>query len=348
MPDYNMLEQARLNTMDAEMPFLNDLREKVRQEKPWQGLTILHNIPLTLITLFKIEVLLLGGADVTTTCTHLIPPETKVFDLLKAAGFKVQVEQVFAEKFDFHLDCGAELIKISPPRLGCIELTQSGSEIYKRHAQHYPLISVDDSQIKILETFFGTGDGFVRALSAKTGEAMHGKSYVVFGNGKVGQGIVYALKKFSDNITVIDVNFSSESCRDDVQYLHATQRNEIQKVLKNAFCTITATGIRNLITNDYQFEKSDFGDSLLVNMGAEDEYGLNFAVQDVEFKKQPYNFSLERPTAFRYLDPVFYCHNIGIDFILSGQYAAGYHPFPDTAAVKILDKWRALYDENAC
>ena len=58
------------------------------------------------------------------------------------------------------------------------------------------------------------------------------------------------------------------------------------------------------------------------------------------------NFSLDEPTAFHYLDPVFYSHNLGVDLILSKQISHGYHAFPDDLAQGILHKWQGIYNEN--
>ncbi len=63
----------------------------------------------------------------------------------------------------------------------------------------YPVISIDDCQIKNLEAILGTGEAFVRAFQELTGEDISDKEFLVIGYGKVGQGIAKALKKYTIN-----------------------------------------------------------------------------------------------------------------------------------------------------
>ncbi|MBA2650993.1 MAG: hypothetical protein H0U73_01790 [Tatlockia sp.] len=346
MYNFDVFDQARRQYSIPDLPFLDAQRKKTFSEKPYQGLKVLHNIPLTLAAVFKIEALALGGAEVTTTCIKMLPPEERAIDLLKQANVKVQLEHDFDEEFDFHLDCCGELLDLTPPKIGAIELTQTGTQLYKIASLTYPMISVDDSRLKILETFFGTGDGFYRALYHLVGAEMLNKPVVLFGYGKVGQGILYALRKFTNNITVIDVETYPAPYPSDVNYINAQNKLLVKQAIANAWCTITATGVRNLISGYYGFKKEDFGACLLINMGADDEYGNDFEQDEVVFNKKTFNFSLDQPTALRYLDPVFYSHNLGIDLILSKKIPNGYNPFPELVTNAILEKWQSIYKEN--
>ncbi|MDF1757355.1 MAG: hypothetical protein P1U74_03570 [Legionellaceae bacterium] len=329
----------------ADMPFLEKQRLEVQNTKPYEGLTILHNIPLTLATVFKIEVLALGGANVTVLAPSSFPIEKKALDLLEQAKFNVLPERNFTNNFDIHLDCCAELLDLLPPKLGAVELTQSGSNLYKDADVDYPVVSVDDSKLKVLETYFGTGDGFSRAMDQLVGDLALQKPFVIFGNGKVGKGILFAVQKFSNNICVIDLEERLDSDKPDVRYINARDKDAVSEIIANSYCCVTATGKKHLLTDVYSFTKSDFGGAILANMGAEDEYGPNFSDDDVVFNKQPLNFSLKEPTAFRYLDPIFYAHNAAIDLILSKQVKKEYNAFPDDIALDILMKWQSIYNE---
>ena len=346
MYDFSVFDNARKLYSIPELPFLDAQRKQVLAEKPYIGLKILHNIPLTLGTVFKIEALALGGAEVTATCIKILPPETRAIELLEQAHFKVQIDHHFEDQFDFHLDCCGELLEIKPPRMGAVELTQTGSKLYQNATLSYPMVSIDDSNLKVLETFFGTGDGFSRAIYQLAGTTLQDKSFVIFGYGKVGQGILYALKKITNNITVISLNIDSTTRQSGVTYIDATNKSLIKKAIINAWCTITATGVCGLITNYYGFKQEDFGSSLLTNMGAEDEYGDNFKQEEIAFNKKPFNFSLEYPTSLHYLDPIFYAHNAAIDLILSKEMNTGYNAFPEYFTNSILDKWQSIHQEN--
>ncbi len=346
MYDFDLLKKARETLCKDGIPFLDIQREKVRNEQPYQGLTILHNVPLTLVTVFKIEVLAIGGACVIATNPGFIPHEKRAVEILRQAHVVVKTEPPLNEPFDFHLDCCGELMHCPAPKMGTVELTQSGSKLYKSTRVDYPILSVDDSKLKVLETFFGTGDGFARAFRQHMGQEATGRTFVIFGYGKVGRGIVYALKRHTNNIVVIDQMSTQRDLDPDIQYIDARDTLKIKRLINQADCVITATGVKDLLTDYYSLKKADFGHAILTNMGAEDEYGPNFVENEVVFGKRAFNFSLTEPTAFRYLDPIFYAHNLGLDLILSKQVAPGYHPFPLKAANEILNQWQSIYHEN--
>jgi adenosylhomocysteinase len=347
MINFNAFDNARRIYKKIEMPFLSEFRENVARTRPYRGLKILHNIPLTVEAVLKIETLLQGGADVTASCITLLPPRQDAVDILKAANVEIQIEHNFKSDYDFHLDCCGELILI-PPKKGAVELTQTGGELYKKSPLTYPVISVDDSPLKLLETLFGTGDGFIRALALSTYQGFHDKKFMIFGYGKVGRGIVQSLIKFTDKIVVIDVNhlaMKSAMAR-GIKYIDSHSREKIKEELKGTDFVVTATGIKNLLSDFYHFTKQDFNQAILSNMGADDEYGHNFSIDDVLFEKKPLNFSTSQPTTMKYLDPVLYAHNISIDLILSQKIQPGYHAFPEKMARDILNHWAKLHHEE--
>ena len=348
MIQFSAFEALHQRYKEEDRCFLSQACQQAHTEKPYQGLRILHNIPLTLETVLKIEVLLLGGAEVTASCITALPPSEEALALLRAAQVDVQIEHRFSGDYDFHLDCCGELIGIAPPKRGAVELTQTGSALYKKASLSYPVLSIDDSELKLLETLFGTGDGFIRALQASTHTVLYDKKYVIFGYGKVGRGVVRTLLRFTDNISVID---SAESARQSalkrgIKYIDAREREKIKKEIQSAAFVVTATGVQHMMSDFYGFKKADFGDAVLTNMGAYDEYGKNFSAQDILFEKKPLNFAIPEPTTMHYLDPIFYAHNYAIDLLLAGTFAPGYHPFPSEIARDILKKWEALHHEE--
>lgn len=350
---FDAFEQAHRKHSAKQMPFLNELNEAAIKHRPYQGLKILHNIPLTVEAVLKIEPLLLGGAEVTVSCIQALAPEPEALAILKAAGVTVQLNHDFTDDYDVCLDCCAELMHLNP-KLGTVELTQTGSELYKKN-QHltYPVISVDDSKLKYLETVFGTGDGFLRALLSHVKEEIYNREFLVFGYGKVGQGITRALLKYTDLITVVDPSEKAKKIaeRKGLKILDSTSKPGVREALKEVYCVITATGVKHLLSDYYQLAKADCGQAYLINMGAEDEYGENFQASDVLYEKKPFNFSVEMPTLMKYLDPVFYAHNRAIDFLKSGNLSPGYYPLPVSFSEKVLDRWtffhqEYLFDEN--
>lgn len=348
MINFDAFTAVRERYSEKGMPFLNQLRDLAQEKKIYEGLTILHNTPLTIEAVLKIEILLLGGAEVTASSISSLPPSPEALDILKNAKVEVQLTHSFNKVYDFHLDCCGELLNIHPPKIGAVELTQTGSALYQKTNCLYPVVSVDDSSLKLLETLLGTGDGFLRALLHQFGHNINNKKVILFGFGKVGQGIAYALKKFTDKIVIIDKNGESRkvALQYGFDYIESTSRDLIIQTLQDSAFVVCATGVKNLMTDFYSFNKSDFNEAILINMGAYDEYGDNFSEQDVLFAKKPFNFSISEPTAMKYLDPIFYAHNLGIELILSKKISQGYHPFPNELAKEILKKWSILYQEE--
>ncbi len=142
MINFNAFESARKRYTKNCMPFLYELRNLAQDKKMYHGLKILHNIPLTIEAVLKIEILLLGGAEVTASCISSLSPSLDAIDILKSANVEVQIEHDFKKTYDFHLDCCGELLNISPPEIGAVELTQTGSALYKKANCFYPIISV--------------------------------------------------------------------------------------------------------------------------------------------------------------------------------------------------------------
>jgi adenosylhomocysteinase len=342
----NAFETVRSRYPEARIPFLRKMLDRVRVEKPYAGLKVLHNAPLTIESVLKMEPLIAGGAKLSVASFKGLPPNAEALEILRAAHVPVLSDHVFDGEYDFHLDCCGQLIGARPPRIGAVELTQTGSEIYRRAQARYPVMSVDDSRIKILETLYATGDGFVRAMRQLRGNEICGKHYVLFGFGKVGQGIVRALSGVSAAVTVVDADIPGSSSRrpESIRFIDAREMSAIKQVVADAYCIVTATGVRGLMSDHFAFSKADFSQAtLLANMGGDDEWGDNFSESDVLFEKMALNFSLEEPTDIIYLDPIFYAHNLGIELILSGRLHPGYNRMPDDVSAQILNDWQALH-----
>lgn len=339
--DYPLLYQARDFFGDHEMPFMNELNALMLAKQPYRGLKVIHNIHLTLSTICKIIPLLLSGADVTVTGTHTLTVHPEALRLIKKAGVKWVNENQISDDYDIALDCCAGLLHKVNPRIGTVELTQTGVHHYKNYTLPYPVISVDNSVTKNLETFYGTGDGFVRALQNLTNEELNKKNFVIFGYGKVGKGVVHALSAYTTNIIVIEKRLKAihEARNKGLVCVNFNNHNEILNILdKGGFCGVTATGENGIISES--FNKADFQNfEYLANIGSEDEFGVKFSSKDVLFNKNPINFSLADPTLMKYLDPIFYAHNHSIDILLSKKFTPGVHNYPKTQDQYIIKKW---------
>ena len=323
--DFSPFKEAWAHQSMTEVPFLLNFTKKMEKEKLYKDLKILHNIPLSLETVCKLESLLKSGAKVTVTQNKLAQPATQpqAIDILTRAGVDIIFEHnKVSGEYDFCLDCGAEFIDIITPKKGIVELSRSGALVYTNRKLDVPVLSVDDSKLKNLETYFGTADAFLRAffmLTNETRETIKDKKFIVFGFGKVGKGIVNILKQHTNDIVVIDIDNQTLEYAAKLgvkAYNLIKERQQIEKEITNSFAIVSATGVKNVISKNFNV-KEIFKGKYLVNAGS-NEFGYMFDDKDILYdKKWPINFSLPDPTKMRYLDPVFYAHNIGIDIIMS-------------------------------
>lgn len=327
------------------MALLTELTATLSQTKPYQGLRILHNIPLTMEAVLKIEPLLAGGAEVTMSCINTIEPSTQAIQFLHDINITVDLAKKDTGDYDLYLDCCAELAHLKPPRLGTIELTQTGSELYKNKQLTYPVISVDDSIIKIIENFYGTAEGFIKGFTKLTQADLDNKKFIIFGCGRVGKGIVNALLLYTKQLVLVDKQAGILRLGNiQLPVISIIQLDQIKIALADAFCVITCTGQKDFMSQ--YFEKRDISSVYLANIGIEDEYGPKFAEADVLFAKRAINFCADSISQMKYLDPVFYAHNSAIDLLLTKQFTAGYHALPESDAQRIMHRWESQHGVN--
>jgi adenosylhomocysteinase len=126
--------------------------------------------------------------------------------------------------------------------------------------------------------------------------------------------------------------------------MHAGERGRVEAWARQAFATVTATGVAGMVSASY--DPGAFRGAHLANMGGEDEFGPAFAQDEVLHGKRPVNFAATDPELMRYLDPVFHAHNLGIDLLSFARLRPGVQPFPDFIASEIVDDWQRTFGER--
>lgn len=341
-----LIASVKRGFSSKDISFLQRQSNRAADTAPYRDLKILHNIPFNEETLLKLEPLYLGGADLTVTSPSFMEVDkTLVESFISAGGRWLPLENVHEGGYDIHLDCAAELLHRSPPSIGTVELTGSGTNNYAAANLNYPVISVDQSKVKYLEAMLGTGEAFVRAFKILTKEDISAKKFLVFGYGKVGRGIAHQLRKQHADVVIVDkIDSNLQQARDAGLQAQASKDTEtIHALAISAFAIVTATGVKNVISDNY--DSAFFTAKYLANMGGEDEFGINFERSLIMCQKRPINFFVDKPTLFRYLDPVFYAHNMGIDLLLFSKLAPGLHPFPSFIADELVSTWTDLFEE---
>jgi len=83
-----------------------------------------------------------------------------------------------------------------------------------------------------------------------------------------------------------------------------------------------------------------------VSLGAEDEYGDQYAEDEILSGKQvPLNFHLEEPTLNRYVDAPLAAHVLALEAWSKAQqdYSIGIHPLPEARDRWVIERWRAAW-----
>ena len=203
-----------------------------------------------------------------------------------------------------------------------MELTRSGVQFYEN--SEHPVYVADSGIVKRIETCLGTGEGYVRALAQLGHDFDDGKKFVVFGSGKVGQGIVLQLLRSGANVQVV-TDCSRGSCAfldaNDVPVTDCNDLDGVAALVRDADFVVTATGVKGALDRPQIVEALLASDAVLANMGVEDEYGPGVPATRVLAEKKPLNFILEEPTHLKYIDASLALHAALGELLL--QEAAG-------------------------
>ncbi len=337
--------------VSGESPFLNKQIEEWSISRPLTGIKILHHIPITHSTVRKVVALIQGGAEVALLRNqgNGFPVEEVCIKKLREASITVfdKPEEVTGE-YDFFLDCAARLLRIKnlkPPRKGYVELTRSGL-IHYAAVTDKPVVSVDNSEVKKLETGLGTGDGVSRALKEVFKIEVATFSILLFGYGKVGSGIAHYLKNDRAQVTVIDTDEEAlnRAKKHSFKVILLQERQMLRDALTACQMVLTATGIEGMMSKLFaQDDLTLFQGKILVNAGAEDEYGNHFQGHSgLLFKGDSINFANEVPTNTCFIDPTFVLHNRAILWIKEGKIPNGVHPVPKEEDSELLKAWYQL------
>ena len=313
-------------------PALAAQAERWQESRPLEGLRVLCGTPLFLNTLAQYAALLAGGADLAVVYSDELGYDPSVPDFLAGIGLTTYhgAHEAVASgiAFDAVLDCSA-LNRHVPSRFGYCELTRSGVHTYKSDPPDKPVFAADSGRIKSIETVLGTGDGCLRGLRF-IGFEPAGKTALLFGHGRVGRGIEYALTNAGATVRIVDP---------------AQGKPFTPALLEGAHLVVTATGIRDAVTLFAPILLAS--GALLVNMGADDEFGPDVPPDRAVNEKRPVNFLLREPTSTRYIDPTLVLHNAGILALMHTSAGSGILNPPADLEDEILADVRAAGVINA-
>lgn len=293
-----------------DFPCLYNQYKRYVENRPFEGLKILNSTPIFYNTLAKILPIVASGAKLSLRVPTFINSCTDTIKILKELDIKIIKHEPKDYEFDVILDCVGENVNVAT-NLGNAELTKSGIEKYRKSNSYF--VNIDDSDCKYIEDYYGTAESLLRALE-KINIDIQNKNIIIFGYGKVGSGIADLLASSGGNVFVVEKNqkIVNEIKHESILF---TEHDKIYNFLSNADIVITATGVKDVISSNYKYEKFCRDRLILINMGAEDEFGRSFSGPEILNNKMPLNFILNEPTRLKFLDPTFALQNEAINFL---------------------------------
>lgn len=317
-------ELLRHTYLTAEYPALDEQITRWAKERPLAGMRLLDATPVYRNTLLKHLALMAAGAQLTVGISRVMAHDPGVVDLLNTCGIPVcDADNCRADAvFDLILDCAGSFSHLTP-RIGYVELTHSGIDSFQENQR--PVFFADGGRIKRIETCLGTGESYFRAMQQLGYNDWKGRKLVLFGCGKVGSGILFqAHGRGVQTAVVSDIDILSPDIQDyAAEIVDYRDMPRIAEALQGAYAVVTATGVRNALSQIPAKLLTGCG-ALLANMGVEDEFGPHIAPEWVLNKKQTLNFILEEPTRLRYIDATMALHNAGAVYLREQHFPSAY------------------------
>lgn len=332
----------------AQLPLLQSLADRYSHERPFAGVTVVFGHLLVRNAMVMVEALHRGGAQITLAKAHPSPAEAPVQADLAAAEVTVLPLERAVERGNLYLDVGAVLGRARQPK-GAAEVTRTGVLHYQRMA--VPVVSADDCRAKLIEGFFGTGDGLRRAWDLlRPDDPLRGKRVAQFGFGKIGRGVAWRLREAGNEVIIFDPEASARSRarQDGFTTLPAQAGPDARRQLSAAEVIVAVTGVPGAVGRTIPVEWLG-SEAVLVNIGAEDEFGPSIPDDRILGDRRiPLNFHLERPTLSRYIDPSLAAHLLALEALISAArpYPPEVHPLPQEMDDWIIRTWRALHPDE--
>lgn len=332
-----------------QLPILSELIARYRAEKPFRGLKLAFSHILVRNSLVTAEALFAGGAELVLADAFDSPATEQVKRELDEASVPLFSVAQAARMADIYVDVNAVLGREKPPKIAA-EVTRTGIHHYR--SIDCVVLSADDCKAKRIEGFFGTGDGFLRAWQQLSpNDEFAGKRMLQFGYGKIGRGVAHRSRKAGIEVVLVeaDPRMRERAQSEAFATFAANDEQGLRKQLATTDIVLSVTGIPGMISASYSRELILANYPALVSLGAEDEFGPDYAEQEIlGGKAVPLNFHLEEPTLNRYVDAPLAAHVMALEAwaLKSDTYSAGIHPFPVEMDQWIIQSWRKYWPDE--
>jgi adenosylhomocysteinase len=280
--------QARIDWADRQMPVLAQVRERLRRERPLDGVSVAACLHVTAETANLVRALIAGGAQVGLCAANPLSTQDDVAVALTehhgATVLATRGER--AERYAEHLrtlvesapqvtiDDGADLISAiheSAPShaakmLGGTEETTAGLLRVRSLAEQgtlaCPVLAVNESRTeRAFNDRFGTGQSTIDGILRATNLLLAGRTVVVLGYGWTGRGVALRARGAGASVIVCEVDplRALEARMEGYEVMGALAASERGDVF------VTVTGGRDVLRGEH-FERMKDG-AVLANAG---------------------------------------------------------------------------------
>lgn len=280
--------RVRIEWADQQMPVLNRIRQRFRQELPLKGLRIAACLHVTSETANLAITLRAGGAEVALCASNPLSTQDDVASAL-VGDFSIPVFAIRGEDNPTYyshinatldiqphltLDDGADLVSTALTRRtdalaqirGGTEETTTGVVRLRSMGQQgvlrYPIIAINDAPTKYLfDNRYGTGQSTIDGIIRATNLLLAGLTMVVGGYGWCGRGIALRARGLGAHVIVteVDPTRALEAAMDGNRVMPMAQAASLGDLF------VTATGDKGVLRAEH-FAQMKHG-AVLANSG---------------------------------------------------------------------------------
>jgi adenosylhomocysteinase len=264
--DINLAERGRFRMRWAakEMPVLDLLEERFKQEQPFKGVRLAAAMHVTSETANLMRVLIAGGAEVALCASNPLSTQDDIAAAL-VAYYEMPVYAIkgeTTEQYNRHMasvldsrpnitmDDGMDLVAmlhtsrsdLLPQVIGGTEETTTGVIRLRAMAAQgqlkFPVMAVNDAQTKhFFDNRYGTGQSTIDGIIRGTNILLAGKNFVVGGYGWCSKGIALRARGMGAIVIVTEIDplRALEAVMDGFQVMPMAEAAKIGHV----FCSAT-------------------------------------------------------------------------------------------------------------
>jgi adenosylhomocysteinase len=223
----------RIAWAEQEMPVLRQISERMRKERPFEGIKISACLHVTAETANLMRALQTGGADVVLAASNPLSTQDDVaaalvsYDEIPVYAIKGEDDATYYAHLKAALDHGphitmddgADLVsgilkdrrELLANLVGSTEETTTGVIRLRAMANQgvlaFPVIAVNDSQTKhLFDNRYGTGQSTLDGVIRATNVLIAGKTVVVIGYGWCSKGIAMRANGLGANIIITEID----------------------------------------------------------------------------------------------------------------------------------------------